>query len=56
MQRPSPRTSQPCCEMQGIDQAQLDAILRAAALDYQKDRGQSLIERAFGGNVPGGSE
>ena len=44
------------CGMLGIDQAQRDAILREAASDYQKDRGQGLIERAFGGDDPGRSE
>ena len=39
----------------GIDQAQCDAILREAALDYHKDRGKGLVERAFGGDVPGRS-
>ena len=43
------------CGMLGIDQAQRDAILREAALDYQKDRGQGLVERAFGGDDPGKS-
>ena len=44
------------CGMLGIDQAQRNAILEEAALDYQKDRGQGLFERAFGGDVPGRSE
>lgn len=44
------------CGMLGIDQAQRRAILEEAALDYQKDRGQGLVERAFGGDDPGRSE
>ncbi len=41
------------CGMLSMDQAQRDALLEETALDYQKDRGQGLIERTFGGYNPG---
>ncbi len=44
------------CGMLGINQAQRAAILEEVRLEYQKDRGQGLIERAFGEDDPASSE
>ena len=44
------------CGNLNINQAQRDAIREEARLEYQKDRGQGLIERAFNGDDPASSE
>ena len=44
------------CGRLGMDEAQRDALLKEAASEYQKDRGQGMIERAFGRDDPASSE
>jgi hypothetical protein len=41
------------CQSQGYDQARFNEVLEDASKEYQRDRGRTLIERAFAaGNVP----